>query len=160
LRLILEELLDFDFIVVDAINLIILDDSLPTDKSPESAWMRDARTLGAFVRTRMKSYLCNKYTHAANTLVVWLLDPEIEKLLADNGLKELDLEKCEKMMRALGNEVGKLPPSATQPALLTTVSLRQAVRELIANDFSHVPVLCYQELSAYLNIQPIARISL
>jgi type III secretory pathway component EscV len=54
LRLILEELLDFDYVVTDASKLIVFDDRLPTDTQPASGWTVDSRTLAAFVRMHMK----------------------------------------------------------------------------------------------------------
>jgi type III secretion protein V len=159
LRLILEGLLDFDSVVIDAANLIILDDRLPIDRQPDPARARDAVELTAFVRMQMKRYLSNKYTKGASTLVVYLLDPDIEKMLAASG-SDLAADRREELAGAFRAEIGNLPSTAAAPAVLTTTGVRQALRELIADEFPRVPVLCYQELSSDLNIQPVARISL
>jgi pyruvate dehydrogenase E1 component beta subunit len=44
------------------------------------------------------------------------------------------------------------------PVVLTTLSVRRAVRQLLAERHPQLAVLCYQELTPELNIQLIARI--
>jgi len=145
--------------VTDAAKLIVFDERLPIATEPDPAWTCDARTLAAFVRMQMKRYISDKYTKGRNTLVVYLLDPELENLMAEHG-PALDDQKRERVLQAFRNEIGTEEASYAQPAVLTTVELRRAVREFIAGEFPSLPVLCYQELSPDLNIQPIARLSL
>jgi type III secretory pathway component EscV len=110
------------------------------------------------VRAAMKRYISHKYTRGQSTLIVYLLDPQIEAWLEHTDV--LTPAERARLERAIDSEVGNLPPSAAQPALLTTESVRLRLRRAIASRWPDVPVLAYQELSPEMNIQPIARISM
>lgn len=113
-----------------------------------------------FVRTSLKSYISHKYTRGGGTLVVYLLDREIERRISNIGAQPLTDQENKNLKEAFGREVGSLPPGAAlSPVLLTTMDIRRTVRKLIEKDFPNLAVLSYQELSPDTNIQPIARIS-
>jgi FHIPEP family len=166
LRLLLEWTLDYDYIVTDPSRFIIFDDRVPVYEMPDQVQPNDATTLTAFVRTGMKRYISHKYTRGRSTLVVYLIDPEIEKALSGHRASELGergrtppVETVrDRTLEAAREELQGLPLSST-PAVLTTVEVRSALRDLLAPEFPRVPVLAYQELSPDLNIQPVARIS-
>lgn len=160
LRLILEALLDFDFIVADGLNHIIFDDRFPVHKDPDSQWLANARTLTQYVRSRMKRYLSHKYTRGQSTLVVYLVDPEIERSLLALDPDSISDDIRIRVLEAVRKNLSELPPSASSPAILTTIEVRAALREIIAPVLPKLPVLAYQELAPEMNIQPIARISL
>jgi type III secretory pathway component EscV/Tfp pilus assembly protein PilF len=113
-----------------------------------------------FVRTDLKRYISNKYTRGSGTLIVYLLDRAIEKRLSKISAQPLTAEESARLKTAINFEVGKLPPTAQNPVLLTTMDIRRTVRKLIEPDLPNLAVLSYQELSPDMNIQPIARISL
>jgi type III secretory pathway component EscV len=166
LRLLLEWTLDSDYIVTDPSSFIIFDDWVLVHEMPDQSQPTDATTLTAFVRTGMKRYISHKYTRGRSTLVVYLLDPEIEKALSGprasepggRGRTPPDETVRDRTLEAAREELQGLPLSST-PAVLTTVDVRSALRDLLAPEFPRVPVLAYQELSPDLNIQPVARIS-
>jgi flagellar biosynthesis component FlhA len=161
LRLVLELMLDFDHIVTDDSEFIIFDDRLPTHISPDKAWLDDPENLTAFIRTGLKRYISYKYTRGGNTLVVYLVDREIEGLLAKRKENHIPLteKNLESILEAVNAEVSSLLSTASTPTILTTLSLRSYIRELIEAEFPRLPVVAYQELSPDMNIQPIARIS-
>jgi type III secretory pathway component EscV len=113
-----------------------------------------------FVRTDLKRYISHKYTRGSSTLIVYLLDPAIEKRLSNIKTQPLTNEESASLKAAVNIEVGSLPPTAQNPVLLTTMDIRRTVRKLIEPDHPNLAVLSYQELSPDMNIQPIARISL
>ncbi|MFN2510042.1 MAG: FHIPEP family type III secretion protein [Pyrinomonadaceae bacterium] len=113
-----------------------------------------------FVRTDLKKYISHKYTRGSSTLVVYLLDPTIEKRLSNIAMHPLTGEESASFKAAINLEVESLPPTAQNPVLLTTGDIRRTVRKLIEPDHPNLAVLSYQELSPDMNIQPIARISL
>jgi type III secretory pathway component EscV/tetratricopeptide (TPR) repeat protein len=112
-----------------------------------------------FVRTSLKRYISHKYTRGSNTLIVYLLDPDIEKRIGNLSAQPLTSEEIDKLETAIRLEFGSLPPTAQSPVLLTSMDVRRPLKKLIQKEFPRLVVLSYQELSPDLNIQPIARIS-
>ena len=94
------------------------------------------------------------------TLVVYLIDHEIETRMSQIDDKPLTNEENRRLIKAISDEVGDLPPTAQNPVILTTLEIRKRLRKLIEKEFPYLAVLCYQELSPDLNIQPITRISM
>jgi type III secretion protein V len=168
LRLILERLLEFDYIVIDPLRYIVFDMRLAVSAPPTESWLGEPGTMAAFIRTGMKRYISHKYLRGRATLPVYLLDKDIEEALsayaapdADRELKgELAESQRHEILQAVRAQVGDLPPTASAPVILTTSNLRSAFREVIAPEFPKLSVLSYEELAPEMNIQPIARISL
>jgi hypothetical protein len=162
LRAILEHLLEFDYIRCDSAQLIVLDDRLPTRSLPDESWLKDPGTLANFVRTRLKRYITHKHTMGGGTLVAYLLDAEIEQLLARYEAHPGELQDGDRarVLAAIDREVRTPLRSPLRPVLLTAVELRSPLRRLIETRFPGLPVLCYQELSTDSNFQPVGRITL
>jgi len=127
----------------------------------------DTVMLTEYVRNALKRYISHKYTRGGNTLVVYLLDPQIEETIRSSiqhtqsgSYLALEPEITQEILTAVRNEVGNLPPTAQNPVILTTMEIRRYYRKLVELEFPHLAVLSYQELSPDMNIQPIARISL
>lgn len=127
----------------------------------------DTVMLTEYVRNALKRYISHKYTRGGNTLVVYLLDPQIEETVRSSiqhtqsgSYLALEPEVTQEILTSVRNEVGNLPPTAQNPVILTTMEIRRYFRKLVELEFPHLAVLSYQELSPDMNIQPIARISL
>jgi len=127
----------------------------------------DTVMLTEYVRAALKRYISHKYTRGQSTLIVYLLDPQIEETVrssvqhtSSGSYLALEPEITQEILASVRNEVGNLPPSAQQPVVLTTMEIRRYFRKLVELEFPHLAVLSYQELSPEMNIQPIARISL
>jgi type III secretion protein V len=180
--------------VADSTRYIVFDARLPVSRQPDETWLNDPVNLTSFVRSGMKRYVSHKYTRGQSTLIVYLLDPQIERILLEHqaprtseqgqsppftaalailstrthqaprtneqGHSPLDENERNKILQAVRAEVGELSGSTSVPAILTTIDVRPALREILAPEFPRLPVLAYQELSPDMNIQPIARISL
>jgi type III secretion protein V len=127
----------------------------------------DTVMLSEYVRSALKRYVSHKYSRGQSTLIVYLLDPQIEETIrssiqhtSSGSYLALEPEITQEILTAVRNEVGSLPPSAQQPVILTTMEIRRYFRKLVELEFSHLAVVSYQELSPEMNIQPIARIAL
>ena len=127
----------------------------------------DTVMLTEYVRNALKRYISHKYTRGGNTLVVYLLDPQIEETVRgaiqhtqSGSYLALEPEITQEILTAVRNEVGNLPPTAQNPVILTTMEIRRYFRKLVELEVPHLAVLSYQELSPDMNIQPIARIAL
>jgi type III secretion protein V len=112
-----------------------------------------------FVRASLKKYISHKYTRGGHTLVVYLLDPDIEGRIGETAMRPLEEKEKTRLQLAVKRELGNLPPTAVNPVLLTTTDIRLPIRKLLEADFPNLAVVSYQELLPNLSIQPIARIS-
>ncbi len=127
----------------------------------------DTVMLTEYVRAALKRYISHKYTRGQNTLIVYLLDPQIEETVrssiqhtSSGSYLALEPEITQEILTAVRSEVGNLPPTAQAPVILTIMEIRRYFRKLVELEFPHLAVLSYQELSPDMNIQPIARITL
>jgi type III secretion protein V len=127
----------------------------------------DSVMLTEHVRVSQKRYISHKYARGTNTLVVYLLDPQIEEAIRGSVKRTaagthlaLEPDLAQEIVQAVRNECGHLPPTAQRPVLLTPMDIRRYVRKLLEYEFNPAfTVVSYQELSPDLNIQPVARIS-
>jgi type III secretion protein V len=127
----------------------------------------DSVMLTEHVRSALKRYVSHKYARGTNTLVVYLLDPQIEEAIRSSIKRTsagthlaLEPDIAQEIVQAVKNECGHLPPTAQRPVILTAMDIRRYVRKLLEYEFNPpFSVVSYQELSPELNIQPVARIS-
>jgi type III secretion protein V len=119
------------------------------------------------VRAAQRRYVSHKYARGTNTLVVYLLDPQIEEAIRGANKRTatgthlaLEPDIAQEIVQAVKGECGNLPPTAQRPVILTSMDIRRYVRKLLEFEFNPAfSVVSYQELSPDLNIQPVARIS-
>ena len=161
-RVIMEAILESDFIEADALKYIIFDERIPLHAKQIPGWHGNSELAAEFVRMRLKRYISHKYSKGQSTLIVYLLDPEIEKMIdaQPDPLQSLDTESISSIHQAVELEMENLPASSQVPVILTSVNARSPMRRIIEAKYPQVAVLSYQELSPDMNIQPIARISL
>jgi len=167
LRAILERILTYDYVVTDPTN-IVFDDRLAFSEEPQAGRRDEAGYYAQHVRAGLKRYLTHKLTRGQNTLIVYLLDPDLEirilgHLAAGRGAKDggaLTPAQLEEILAAIRSEVGSMPATAVSPVILTISEIRAFVREIVADEVPNLFVASYDELSPDSNIQPIARISL
>jgi type III secretion protein V len=127
----------------------------------------DSVMLTEHVRSAQKRYVSHKYARGTGTLVVYLLDPQIEEAIRSSIKRTsagthlaLEPDIAQEIVQAVKNECGHLPPTAQRPVILTAMDIRRYVRKLLEYEFNPpFSVVSYQELSPELNIQPVARIS-
>ena len=120
------------------------------------------------VRSSLRRYVSHKYARGTGTLVVYLLDPQIEEAIRSSIKRTsagthlaLEPDIAQEIVQAVKSECGHLPPSAQRPVILTAMDIRRYVRKLLEYEFNPAfAVVSYQELSPDLNIQPVARISI
>ena len=125
---------------------------------------RDVGALTDYIRISLKAQICHEYGTPSG-LHVWLLTPEAEELLRDS-LRQTQTES----FFALSQEASHLlvqqlreafPVLATpKPILLVAQDLRRILRNLLQDEFNHVPVLSFSELQSTSQINVLGRISL
>jgi type III secretion protein V len=127
----------------------------------------DAVMLTEYVRTEMKRYISFKYTGGKNLLIVYLLDPEIEDIVAGaiqqtetGNYLALDPEATQEILKSVKKQIGNLPASAQRPVILTGMNIRRYIKKIVELEFPALVVLSFQELAPEVRVQPVARISL
>ncbi|MGA4320398.1 type III secretion system export apparatus subunit SctV [Ectopseudomonas hydrolytica] len=125
---------------------------------------RDVTVLTDYVRIALKSQIYHQYS-SAEGLLVWLLTPESEGILRD-GLRQTQTET----FFALNHETSQLllqqlhmafPMRAPEQAvLLVPQDLRSPLRTLLQEEFHHVPVLSFAEISSAARIKVMGRFDL
>lgn len=126
----------------------------------------DPLHLTEYVRSALKRYLSHKFTRGQNTLIVWLLDEEIESdtrshivYTATGQALDWSPESMTSYLAAVREAEEAVPPAFQRPLILTTMEIRPHLRRVTRAHFPHLQFLSYQELSPDMNIQPIGRIS-
>lgn len=112
------------------------------------------------LRIAFKRYIQKKYAKEGKTLTVFLLDSAIEKRILDADMQTFKPgdEDHDRLIKAIFYELGDVPSASRNAVILTTLEIRKKLRNMIKKEFPQLAVLCYQELDADLNIQPITRI--
>lgn len=108
------------------------------------------------VRVSLRRYISHKYTRGAATLVVHLVDPDLEQRLGDPA--PLTADERARLLAAVAAEMPETL-AAPLPVILTTAGLRARLRREIHREYPRLAVLSYQELSPDMNIQPLSRIT-
>jgi type III secretion protein V len=127
----------------------------------------DLSGLVAAIRMGLARELGYKLGRNTRTVVVYLFDGEIEKLLqpaiaesSDGSTEDAYDADLDRIAAAIRAEMRQLPSTAQVPVLLTTAPARPKLRALAALEFPRFAVAAYEDLPPDINIQPVARIAL
>lgn len=119
------------------------------------------------VRVNLSRYLCYRFGQGHDTLLVYLLAPEIEDMIRSSiehhpqgSYLALGPDVAQEILAAIRYQINQLPAGARQPVILTAQEIRRFVRKLIEFEFFEVAVLSFQELSPDFRVQPVGRIAL
>jgi flagellar biosynthesis component FlhA len=156
LNLILNRVLDFDWIVADEDSHIVLDDRVPALFPPSDEWLADPRTLNTFLRTGLRRHLTNSY-QTNDRLIAYLIDKDLEMWLANTNIRSEPITESDqdKVISATRRTVSH-PYEAT---ILTYRSARTKLREILALELPRVSVIAYSDLTEDAQIVPLERIS-
>ncbi|MZI96042.1 EscV/YscV/HrcV family type III secretion system export apparatus protein [Vibrio sp. CAIM 722] len=125
---------------------------------------RDVGALTDYVRISLKAQICYQYTTDAG-LHVWLLTPEAEELLRDS-LRQTQTESFfalpQQASHLLVEQLRQAFPvlASPRPVLLVAQDLRRILRNLLQDEFNHIPVLSFTELQSTAQINVLGRIAL
>ena len=156
LTMILRDLLDEEISIrnLRAILETLLEINTPIDPQ-QSDYTLSIPEKVSLLRISLKRYISSKYI-SGKTLIVTILNPQIETRINSND--ELSEEEHERLIRTIYKEVGSFT-EGKDPIILTTVETRKKLKKITEKEFPRLIVLCYEELSPDLNINPIGRIS-
>ena len=168
LPLILERLLDYDFANGDATGPQPVDQGSGDDWASHNPPLDNLDNVLASVRVGLRRCISDRYAHGSNSLDVYLLDPELETLLARVASRPvmaappadpLEDDEGAVILAAIRAEIGRLPPGVLPPVLLTALQFRPALAGLVSGPWPRMPVLAYQEVSPEFRIQIVAKVS-
>lgn len=128
---------------------------------------KDSVMLTEYVRVAMKRHISFRHSAGQNLLPAYLLAPGVEDTVrgairqtSGGSYLALDPATSRKLLENIKHTVGDLARSMHKPVLLTSMDIRRYMRKMIEQDLYDLPVLSYQELTAEINIQPLARVEL
>jgi type III secretion protein V len=128
---------------------------------------KDSVMLTEYVRVAMKRHISFRHSAGQNVLPAYLLAPGVEDTVrsairqtSGGSYLALDPATSRKLLDNIKATVGDLARSLHKPVLLTSMDIRRYMRKMIEQDLYDLPVLSYQELTAEINIQPLARVEL
>lgn len=167
LKLILERILEYDYVVSDASKYILFDERLPAYTEPSQAWLNDPDNIATYIRLGLKRYFKEKYA-PDGTLMVYTLGEEIEKILSEYWIGRFDEEQPSALrenerkdiLNAVRMTIRNASPSDGSAVILTNANFRPALHNVTSREFPERAVLAYEELPDDILVHPIAKISL
>lgn len=162
LQVILEAILESDYIIDYKQRHFIFDERIPIQESGKVGWKNKPENILEFVRIRLKRYISYKYKNGQSSLSFYPLDQEIANLIDPfiTPIGDLSNETYQRIYDAVQHALGSQSALTQVPVILTTVNVRPHLKRIIESRFPQVAVISYQELSSETTIKELARISL
>src|SRR5262245_6917873 len=119
-------------VTVDVVKRIVFTPyaTAPCLLGPSKPETLEAPELAECVRGQLKRLITYKYAKGATALVVYLVDPVIERRVCSAEKEPLDDAERAELHDAIEEEVKGLPPSAQSPVILTALSTRRPLQQL------------------------------
>lgn len=163
-----------DFTFADVLRRLVAEEAsirnLPRILMALADWgrvERDPLFLTEYVRAGLQRQITYRASRGTNSIVVLLLDPEIERSIAEatrhtatGSYVALAPERVRAIVNAIARPVAQIPLDAQWPCLLTQAEVRSSLRRLVAPTMPRLEVVSYDELRADITIQPAGRIGL
>jgi type III secretion protein V len=109
-----------------------------------------------FVRAGLATLLADKHAAGTNTIVAYLMDDWIERMLTGG---EPSAQERERILAAISREIAQLAPDVPLPVMLTTAEARARLRAVVATEWPRLAVTAFEELPPQINVEPIARVT-
>jgi type III secretion protein V len=128
---------------------------------------KDSVLITEYVRGALKRQICYRHSSGLNIIPAYLVTPELEDTLR-NAIRQtssgsylaLDPRQTQQIVEKVKKAVGDARSQPRKPVLLTSMDTRRYMRKIVEGEFPDLPVLSYQELTAEITVQPLARVSL
>lgn len=128
---------------------------------------KDPVVLTEHLRATLARQISHQYSNQNNVLSGVLLDGEIEETIRNSirqtssgNYMQLDPEISKKIVGKIAEKALPVLANGTPCALITTMDVRRYLRRLVETELPELPVLSYQELSADITLQPVAKVSM
>ncbi len=127
--------------------------------------VHDSNDLAERVRVALRRKICFSVTDGKPLLFLYQLDGGLQDLFhncirqnANGPYLSMDPESIDLVVKAAQKEIGKLPPTAQRPAIVTDKEIRRFVKRVLSRDFPDLQVLSYEELAPEMNVQVLGKI--
>lgn len=128
---------------------------------------KDSVILTEHVRGTLKRYISHKHASEDGMLAAYVLAPAVEEKVrasvrqtSAGSYLALEPDVARRLLENIRRTVGSLTGRGQRPVLLTSMDVRRYIRKMIEQDFYELPVLSYQELSADVSVQALAKVEL
>ena len=155
-ELILQALIDFDWIEANEGQYVVFDDRLPMT-SMENFLENRIVYIAEFVRTNLKNYICYQFRGPNNTLPVFVMDSGTEELLISSAAHSLSQELQMDILNEIRSTIGDGWLNAEPVNIVTTSEVRPLLRSILQKRYPFINVFSHHELSPYLSIQIAGR---
>ncbi|MBT9315415.1 FHIPEP family type III secretion protein [Leptothoe spongobia] len=117
-----------------------------------------AKNCSEACRITLGSSITFAVTRGTKAISVWLLSKDIEHRVQYSNQAPMEEQEKIALLTEIDNQVSSFYQSTatTLPVILTKMSVRLLLREIIALEFPYINVLSYNELDPGVNIKPVA----
>jgi len=138
-------------------------DTMQLFSEPAAEWIANGRIHAEFVKCGMRQYLSHKVSRGQNTIICYLVDPDIEmRLLTFRAAPEatnppFSERELTEILKSMAEEFVE---SYRTPVLFlaTTPDVALLLQDMVGEDFPEVIILHRQLVEESANVQPIARV--
>lgn len=123
--------------------------------------------LTEYVRQALSKQIAAKYADDSNSLKGIVIDPELERVLADSihdtpqgYVSTLDTDVLHQFVQQSGSVIENTLKTGVQPAILCSQKIRRLVREVLERSFPSIPVLSYSEIPSNFSLDQVGMISI
>ena len=117
----------------------------------------DDAAITSFVRRGLQCQITYKYARGEEVLSVYQLNREIDEILATpEATIHLDEDKRNQILAAVHAQVDYFLPVHNTPLIVSSGDGRHRLREIVAKQFPHLPVLAYQEIYPHIKFKPVS----
>lgn len=157
--IIIDAILEFDFIIADDSRFMILGDYLPVKHQLQSENI-EFDSIVSFIRIRLSSFISSQHQNYDNQVIAFQLDKEIERVIYHNLLEKNNIlaNKMEKAIETIYNVISY--NKNINAVLLTYSSLRPHLKRILSGKLPELPVLSYDELHSNIDVKFAGKISL
>ena len=128
---------------------------------------KDTVLLTEYVRGALKRQICYRHSSEFNIIPAYVVTPELEDTVR-NAIRQtssgsylaLDPRTTRQIVDRVRKAMGDVARQPRKPVLLTSMDIRRYMRKITEAECEDLPVLSYQELTAEITVQPLAKVSL
>lgn len=135
---------------------------------PPPSWKEDGKLLAEFVKCGLRTYVTHKISHGQNTIICYIIDPDIEQALLANltnkssGQPPFDQKRLNGILSGMAGEIERLSEDYKylQPVVFIAASPDVALQfdEVFSGDFPELFIVHRQMIENSANVQPVGQI--
>jgi flagellar biosynthesis protein FlhA len=128
---------------------------------------KDLDVLTEYVRNGLSRTICKQYVDDQDRLWCLTLDPALEDLINghiernERGMTNtMPPRTAQQVVQKVSEKAGELTQTGRQAVILSSPSVRQALRRMIENSMPHVAVLAFNEVVPEVTVEAVALVGM